>query len=179
MSSQMSTGNVKEFISSGLIRSRVDELGELLTAEYAGIDEITVVCVLKGAFIFTADLVRRIGIPCHIEFIAASSYGSRRSSSGTVCVDRHTTFDIEGRHVLLLEDIVDTGLTLSAVTAELLLRNPASLKTCCLLDKPSARSVPVTVDHAAFTIPDLFVVGYGLDAAGRFRELPFIGLPEL
>ncbi|NTU93238.1 MAG: hypoxanthine phosphoribosyltransferase [Chlorobiaceae bacterium] len=166
----------REFISTEQIADRVRELGRTITEELADYGELLVVCVLKGAFIFTADLVRHIGLPCRIEFIRASSYGSHCTSSGTVLLTHDLT--IEGRNVLLVEDIVDTGLTLACITEELRKLNPASLKSCCLLDKPSARKKAVRPDYTAFTIPDLFVVGYGLDMAGRFRELPFIGIPE-
>lgn len=168
-------GNVKELIPAESIRSRIAELGAAITAAYAEVPEIVVLCVLKGGFFFTADLVRHIGRPCRIEFIRASSYGGRRTSSGSVALEHEIS--IAGSHVLLVEDIVDTGLTVSRITAELLRLGPASLKICSLLDKPSSRKVGVHIDFTGFTIPDLFVVGYGLDEGERYRELPFIGVP--
>lgn len=171
-----SEGRPKELISAECIRKRVAELGAAITTEYAGSGELLVACVLKGGFIFTADLIRHIALPCHIDFIRASSYGANCSSSGTVQLSHELT--VEGRNVLLVEDIVDTGLTLAGITAELRKLKPASLKICCLLDKPSARKVTVKPDYTAFTIPDRFVVGYGMDMAGKFRELPFIGVPD-
>jgi len=172
----MEKENIRELISAERIRQRIQELGMTITDDYAGKGEVVVVSVLKGGFIFTADLVRRLDLPCRIEFIRASSYGTHRTSSGRVLLNYD--IDIEGRNVLLIEDIVDTGLTLSSIRTEFLKLHPASLKTCTLLDKPSARKVPAEADYVAFTIPDLFVAGYGLDVAGLYRELPFIGVPE-
>ncbi|NTU67472.1 MAG: hypoxanthine phosphoribosyltransferase [Chlorobiaceae bacterium] len=166
----------KELISADRIHIRVGELGAAITADHAGDPEIVVVCVLKGGFIFAADLVRHIGRPCRIEFIRASSYGNRHTSAGRVALGHDIDFDIAGCHVLLVEDIVDTGQTISRVTDELRKRAPASLKICCLLDKPSARKVTVGIDYTGFTIPGHFVVGYGLDDAEKYRELPFIGI---
>jgi hypoxanthine phosphoribosyltransferase len=171
----MATGRLSELISAERINERIAEMGNTISADMAGADELTIVCVMKGAFIFTADLVRRIRIPCRIEFIRASSYGSQHCSSGAVTIDH--ALDLKGRNVLLVEDIVDTGLTLSCIVQELLRQNPATLKICTLLDKPAARKIPVEADYTGFTIPNLFVVGYGLDAAGLYRELPFIAIP--
>ena len=169
----MANNPIRELIPAESIRERIAELGAKITTDYADLSEIVLLCVLKGGFIFTADLVRHIGRPCRIEFLRASSYGLHRTSSGKVTLEGD--IDISGEHVLLIEDIVDTGLTISRITDELRKLAPASLKICCLLDKPSARKVPVDIDYIGFTIPDLFVVGYGLDAAERYRELPFIG----
>jgi hypoxanthine phosphoribosyltransferase len=165
-----------ELISAEEIRERIGELGKAISDDYAGMTEIVVVCVLKGAFVFTADLVRHISVPCRIEFIRASSYGTHCTSTGRVMLNHD--IDIEGRDVLLVEDIVDTGLTLSCIRTELLKLNPASMKLCSLLDKPLARKVAAEPDYSAFTIPELFVAGYGLDMAGKYRELPFIGVFE-
>lgn len=173
----MKREELTELIPTEKIAARVAALGAEISRDLGGIDELTVVCVLKGAFMFTADLVRHISIPCSIGFIRASSYGMHRTSSGAVTIDHHDT-SVEGKHVLLVEDILDTGLTLSRILEELKSRNPASLHICTLLDKPSARTVPAKADYTGFTIDNLFVVGYGLDAAGRHRELPYIALPE-
>jgi hypoxanthine phosphoribosyltransferase len=173
---EMVTGQLTEYISAERIDKRVREMGRDVSDDHAGMAELTVVCVLNGAFVFTADLVRNIVVPCRIEFIRASSYGMLRNSSGTVTINHD--LDLEGRNVLLVEDIIDTGLTLSRIIDELRRHNPASLKICTLLDKLSARQNPVEVDYTGFTIPDLFVAGYGLDAAGLYRELPFIAIPE-
>ncbi|NTU59129.1 MAG: hypoxanthine phosphoribosyltransferase [Chlorobiaceae bacterium] len=164
-----------EYIPAESIDQRIKEMGRAISGDFAGTDELTVICVLNGAFIFAADLVRRITIPCRIEFIRASSYGKRRSSSGTVTL--HHDLDLEGRNVLLVEDIIDTGRTLSRIVDELLRLRPASMKICALLDKPSARKIDAEADYVGFTIPELFVAGYGLDAGGLYRELPFITIP--
>lgn len=168
----------KTLISARRIARRVRELGEAVSTDHAADAELTVLCVLSGAFVFTADLVRHLRVPCRIGFIRASSYGERRESSGSVSIRRDNGLDIGDRHVLLVEDIVDTGLTLSGLVTGLSQQRPASLKVCCLLDKPSARKIPFKPDYTGFTIPDMFVVGYGLDAAGRFRELPYIGIAD-
>ncbi|NTV01777.1 MAG: hypoxanthine phosphoribosyltransferase [Chlorobiaceae bacterium] len=170
----MKNDRIRELISADSIRNRVAELGAAITAEYAEVPEIVVLCVLKGGVIFTADLIRNIGRPCRLEFIRASSYGGRRSSSGSVSLEYD--INIAGSHVLMVEDIVDTGLTVSRITAELRRLAPASLKICSLLDKPSCRKISACIDFTGFTIPDLFVVGYGLDEGERYRELPFIGV---
>ncbi|NTW51107.1 MAG: hypoxanthine phosphoribosyltransferase [Chlorobiaceae bacterium] len=172
----MATGLPSEYISAEQITARVKEMGQAVSDDHADATELTVVCVLNGAFIFTADLVRQITVPCRLEFIRASSYGLLRSSSGMVTLNHD--LDLEARRVLLVEDIIDTGLTLSRILDELQRLRPASLKICTLLDKPSARKIPVEADYTGFTIPDLFVVGYGLDSAGLYRELPFIAIPD-
>jgi hypoxanthine phosphoribosyltransferase len=174
----MPTEGLTELISAEKIAARVAEMGTEISRDLAGIDELTVLCVLKGAFIFAADLVRHLTLPCRIEFIRASSYGTHRASSGKVMLDLHRDPHVEGKHVLLVEDILDTGLTVTRILEELRGHNPASLRVCTLLDKPSARTTPVSADYTGFTIPDVYVVGYGLDAAGRYRELPYIATPN-
>jgi len=165
-----------ELISAERLQERVAELAREISGDFEGIDLLTVVCVLKGAFIFTADLVRHLTLPCRIEFIRASSYGEGRTSSGKVKLEHHETIELEGKHVLLVEDILDTGRTLSRIVAELEQQRPASMRICSLLDKPSRRVAPFEAHYTGFTIPDHFVVGYGLDADERYRELPFIGV---
>jgi hypoxanthine phosphoribosyltransferase len=171
----MTTEHFEVLISAERIQERVVEMSREICDELAGVEELMVLCVLKGGFIFMADLVRNLSIPCRIEFIRASSYGTHRTSSGTVMIDHHDPH-IEGKHVLLIEDIIDTGLTLSRIVDELRSHNPASLHICTFLDKPSARKIPIEAEFTGFTIPDQYVVGYGLDAAGRHRELPFIAV---
>lgn len=168
----MGTEILREVISEEQIRRRVGELGEEITADFAGTRMLMVVCVLKGAFMFAADLVRSIRVPCRIEFIRASSYGSGRESSGSVTIT--DTPEVEGCDVLLVEDIIDTGLTIERIAAGILKQRPASLKICTLLDKPSARKQQVRAEYSGFSVSDVFVAGYGLDCAGRYRELPFI-----
>nr|WP_027718500.1 hypoxanthine phosphoribosyltransferase [Desulfovirgula thermocuniculi] len=157
-------------ITAEEISRRVKELGEEISRDYAG-KEILVVGILKGAAIFMADLVRCLTIPVQLDFMAVSSYGASTESSGVVRILKDLEENIEGLDVLLVEDIVDTGLTLNYLRENLLTRNPASLKICTLLDKPSRRKVQVKVDYNGFVIPDEFVVGYGLDYNGRYRNL--------
>ena len=133
-----------------------------------------VVCILKGAFIFCADLVRNLDLPCEIDFISASSYGAGTTTSGNVKINKDVEHDVENKHVILVEDIVDSGLTLKTLKEFFLARRPASLKICCLLDKKERRQADIEVDYSCFTIPDAFVVGYGLDYDGRYRNLPDI-----
>ncbi|MBL6957240.1 MAG: hypoxanthine phosphoribosyltransferase [Chlorobium phaeobacteroides] len=169
----MEKTEVIELLSAEKIQQRVSEIGRQITADLAGTDQLLVVGVLKGAFMFTADLVRSIQIPCHIEFIRASSYGHSMQSSGNVAISGD--LDIENHDVLLVEDIIDTGLTILRIAENFRKKNPASLRICTLLDKPSTRKYPVTVDYSGFSVPDRFVVGYGIDYAEQYRELPFIG----
>lgn len=160
----------KILISENQVLERVNELGQEISRDYAG-SELLVVGILKGAIIFLADLVRSISIPTNMDFMAVSSYGASSESSGVVRILKDLEQNIENKHVLIVEDIVDTGLTLNYLKENLLTRGPASLKICTLLDKPSRRKVEVQVDYNGFTIPDEFVVGYGLDYNERYRNL--------
>jgi len=160
-------------LSQEVIRERVTALGEQISRDYAG-REVLAVGILKGAMIFLADLVRSITVPVQIDFVAITSYGSSARSSGAVRILKDLDESIAGRHVLVVEDIVDSGLTLNYLAANLAARAPASLKICTLLNKPTRRVVPVSVAYSGFDIPDEFVVGYGLDYAGRHRNLPYI-----
>ncbi len=169
--------NMAEIIlSEAQLRARVTTLGEEIRRGYHGLDQrLLVVGMLKGSFIFLADLVRSIDLHCEIDFMAASSYGSGTESSGQITVTRDVG-DIAGQHVLVVEDIVDSGFTMNYILRLLRSRDPASLKLCSLLNKPSRRKAPVHIDYCGFDIPDKFVVGYGLDYAGMYRNLPFIGV---
>ena len=162
------------------IQQRVAELGEQLSQDYAGKD-LVIVCILKGALHFMADLTRKISIPVDMDFMAISSYGARTKSSGEVRILQDLDAAIANRHVLIVEDIVDSGLTLKYLVDNLSSRRPASLKIATLLDKPARRVVPISPDYNGFLIPDEFVVGYGLDYAEKYRNLPFIGIlkPEV
>ena len=155
------------------IDRRVAELGAQISQDYAG-REIMLTCVLKGGFIFLADLVRALEVPCSLDFMVISSYGTGTQSSGVVRILKDLDTPIEGRDVLIVEDIVDSGLTLSYLLRNLRTRKPASLEVCTLLSKPARRENDVECRYVGFEIPDTFVVGYGLDAAERFRELPDI-----
>jgi hypoxanthine phosphoribosyltransferase len=154
---------------------RVAELGEEISADYAGRD-LLLLGVLKGAVFFMADLMRRLTIPCEIDFMAISSYGAATDSSGVVRILKDLDINIEGRDVLVVEDIIDSGLTLSYLMRNLESREPASLEICALLTKPERREIEVPVRYVGFEIPNRFVVGYGLDFAERYRNLPFVGV---
>jgi hypoxanthine phosphoribosyltransferase len=168
-------------ITEAQIAAKVDELGARLSAEYAG-RPVTLVSVLKGSLPFMADLMRAITIPVTIDLMEVSSYGGTATeSSGLVRILKDLSSPIEGRDVLIVEDIIDTGLTLNYLLRYLRGKNPASLRICALLDKPARRLVEIDIDYRGFTIPDQFVVGYGLDYGERYRNLPFIGVlkPEV
>ena len=172
MSSMMP--DVKEVLISGeQIQEKIRTLGERITQDYAG-ERILLVGVLRGAVVVMGDLMRCIDLPCEIDFMDISSYGSGTSSSGVVRILKDLDEDITDRHVLIVEDIVDTGLTLSYLRRSLLARKPASLEICALLTKPSRRRVQFDVKYLGFEVPDEFVVGYGLDYGGAYRNLPDI-----
>jgi len=168
---------MKILIDEKKIETRVAELGVQIAADYCDKD-LVVIGILKGAVLFMADLIKRIDIPLSIDFMAVSSYGKSTRSSGVVRILKDLDEEIEGKDVLIVEDIVDTGLTLKFLAENILSRNPKSLKTCCLLDKPSRRKVDVKVNYVGFEIPDEFVVGYGLDYAQKYRNLPFVGVVD-
>ena len=159
------------------IREKVIELGKQIENDYKG-EEILVVGILKGANMFTCDLIRQIDLDVKIDFMSVSSYGSGTESSGTVRILKDLDTDIKGRNVLIVEDIIDSGRTLSNLVKELQIREPKSLKLCTLLDKPSRRVVDVDVEYVGFEIEDKFIVGYGIDYAEKYRNLPYIGIVE-
>ena len=164
--------DVKEvLIPSSDIQEKLTEIGERVTEDYKG-KGLLLVGVLRGAVIVLGDLMRKIDLPCEIDFMDISSYGTGTSSSGVVRILKDLEEDITGRHVLVVEDIVDTGLTLSYLLRSLQARKPASLEICALLTKPSRRRVELSVKYLGFEVPDEFVVGYGLDFAGAYRNLP-------
>ena len=167
-------------ISEEEIKAKVKELGQQISRDYQG-QELLLVGVLRGAMLFMSDLMREIDIPVNIDFMVVSSYGAGTTTSGEVRVLKDLDRGIEGRNVLLIEDIVDTGLTLNYLTKYLSNRHPKSLKICTLLNKPSRRRIEVPVDYNGFIIPDKFVVGYGLDYNEFYRNLPYIGVlkPEI
>lgn len=156
------------------IRARVAELGKQIAADYAG-KQLLVVGILKGAAIFAADLVRAIDLPVEVDFMAISSYGTSTVSTGVHRILKDLDDPIEGKHVLLVEDVVDTGLTLRYLKEYLEQRKPASLKVCSFLDKPSRRTVEIEAEYVGFQVPDVFVVGYGLDYSQQYRNLPYVG----
>ena len=162
------------------LEERVDQIAQEITRDYAG-KEIVLISVLRGSFVFMADLCRRIDLPCTIDFMSVSSYGSGTSSTGQVQITKDLSGDISGKHILVVEDILDSGNTLSYLLKLLEQRKPASIRLCTLLDKPERRVKPVEVHYSGFTIPDAFGVGYGLDYAEHYRNLPYIGIlkPEV
>ena len=166
--------------SEEMIQQRVKELGSQLSEDYDGKYPL-LVGVLKGCFIFMADLCREIAIKCDIDFMAVSSYGDNTTSTGAVKIIKDLSRNIEGRHVIIVEDILDSGNTLNYLKQYLNQRKPASIKICTMLDKPARRNAPITADYIGFECEDAFVVGYGLDYAEKYRNLPYIGTlkPEI
>lgn len=163
-------------IDEEAIQRRVRELAAQVSRDYAGVDELLLVGILKGAFIFLADITRYLEVPHLVDFMALSAYGMSARASGAVRIIMDLRQPIEGKHVVIVEDIVDTGLTLDYLYKTLQSRRPASLRSCVLLDKSSRRKVNVPIDYLGFEIPDVWVVGYGLDFADRHRTLPYIGV---
>ena len=157
------------------LKNRVREIAQQITADYQG-KEIMLNSVLRGSFVFMADLCRAIDLPCTVDFMAVSSYGKGTKSSGQVQITKDLSEDISDRHIIVVEDILDSGNTLSYLLKILENRHPASIRLCTLLDKPDRRVKPVQVHYSGFTIPDAFVVGYGLDYAEKYRNLPYIGI---
>jgi hypoxanthine phosphoribosyltransferase len=162
-------------ISPQDIQKRINELGQQISLDYCG-KEIILVCILKGAFLFTSDLCRSINVPQKMDFMAVSSYGDSTKSSGIVKIDKDLSESIQGQHVVIVEDIIDSGLTLSYLVKNLLDRKPASIKICVLCNKPANLQQHVKVDYCGFLLEDEFVVGYGLDFKGYLRNLPYIGV---
>ena len=166
---------IDQMISAKAIAARVEALAQEITEAYKGCDKLVVVGLLRGSFVFIADLVREIDLPVQVDFLEASSYGDEMTSSREVRILKDLRSGIEGQDVLVVEDIVDTGLTLNHVLHMLRARGPRRLEVCALLDKPTRREVPVKATWTGFEIPDEFVVGYGIDFAQRNRNLPYIG----
>ncbi|HAQ41850.1 MAG TPA: hypoxanthine phosphoribosyltransferase [Clostridiales bacterium] len=162
-------------IAEDVLQAKVAELGEKIKEDYKDKD-LLLVCVLKGAVIFVSDLMRKIDLPLDIDFMAISSYGSNTQSSGVVRILKDLNTSIEGRHVLIVEDIIDSGLTLSYLVDNLKSRKPASVEICTILDKPDRREADLKIKYKGFQVPDEFVVGYGLDYAEKYRNLPYIAV---
>ncbi|MBR6851370.1 MAG: hypoxanthine phosphoribosyltransferase [Lachnospiraceae bacterium] len=166
---------IKVLISEEQVKERIKELGAQISKEYEG-KSLHLICILKGSIFFTCELARYITVPVTIDFITVSSYGNGKTSTGKVSIIRDLTEGIQARDVLVIEDIVDTGRTLSYLMEMLKERKPASIKLCTLLDKPSRRTHPVDVEYVGFEVPDEFIVGWGLDYAQNYRNLPYIGI---
>ena len=169
--------HLRPLLSAQQIQARVADLGAKISEDYAD-EGVVVLCILKGSFVFAADLVRAIQAPTRVEFLGVQSYGDGQSSSGVVRITLDLNRPIEGEHVLIVEDIVDTGLTLSYIGEQLLTRKPKSVRVCSLLHKPARCQKEVRIDYLGFTIDDVFVVGYGLDWAERYRNLADICVVE-
>ncbi len=165
-------------ISEQIIQDKIAELARQISEDHAGVEDLLMVGVLKGSFIFLADLARRLTIPRSVDFMALSTYGDTTDTDGAVRMIMDLRRSIAGRHVLVVEDIVDTGYTLSYLLRNLAARQPTSLKTCVLVHKPDRRKVHAQIDYLGFEIPDVWVVGFGLDWAERYRTLPYIGVVE-
>ncbi|MEV4423073.1 hypoxanthine phosphoribosyltransferase [Patulibacter sp. NPDC049589] len=160
-------------IQADELQARIADLGVEISRDYEG-REILIVCVLKGAVLFVADLMRQLTVPCEVDFMAVSSYGSATRSSGVVRILKDLDGSIEGKNVLIVEDIIDSGLTLQYLMRNLRSRGPASIEVCSLLTKPSRREVEVPIRYTGFELPDRYAVGYGLDLAQRYRNLPYV-----
>ena len=169
---------VKVLLSEEEVAKRIDELGRKISEDYAG-RQVHLICVLKGGVFFMCELAKRITVPVSMDFMSVSSYGDGTSSSGVVKIAKDLDEALEGKDVLVVEDIIDSGRTLYYLLDILAKRHPNSMKLCTLLDKPERRVRDVTVDYVGFEIPDEFVVGYGLDYAQKYRNLPYIGVVEL
>ncbi|MFA9378229.1 MAG: hypoxanthine phosphoribosyltransferase [Lachnotalea sp.] len=169
--------NIKVLVSEEDVDKRIKEIGEQISRDYAG-QEVHVICVLKGGVFFMCELAKRITLPLSMDFMSVSSYGNEKQSSGIVKIVKDLDEALDGKNVIIVEDIIDSGRTLSYLVEILKKRNPNSIKICTLLDKPERRVSDVKVDYVGFNIPDEFVVGYGLDYMQKYRNLPFIGVVE-
>ena len=172
---ELESGVAQVLIDEHALRARIEELGEEVSRDYAGREPL-LIGVLKGAVFFMADLMRELTVPCEVDFMAISSYGASTDSSGVVRILKDLDINIESRDVLVVEDIIDSGLTLSYLIRNLEAREPASLEVCALLTKPDRREIDVPVRYVGFEIPNRFVIGYGLDFAERYRNLPYVGV---
>ena len=180
MAGEMRQEILEVLLTEEQIQQRIRELGEQLTRDYEG-KRPFFLGVLKGCFVFMADLMRRVTVPCGMDFMVVSSYGKSTKTTGAVEIIKDLSQDVEGRHLVIVEDILDTGVTLSYLTKYLQNRSPASVTIAALLDKPERRRADVSAKYVGFTVPDAFVVGYGLDYAEKYRNLPYIGIlkPEI
>ena len=169
---------IRVLLTEEEVDKRINEVAAKISEEYAG-KEIHLICILKGGVFFTCELAKRITVPVEVEFMSVSSYGSGTESSGIVKIVQDLSTSIEGKNVIVVEDIIDTGRTLSYLLENLKTRSPKSVRLCTLLDKPERRVVDVKVDYVGFEIPDEFVVGYGLDYDQQYRNLPYIGFVEI
>ena len=168
---------IRELLSEEVVAAKIKEIGQQITKDYEG-KEIHLICVLKGGVFFTCELAKRIEVPVSLDFMSVSSYGMETESSGVVKIIKDLDESIEGKNVLVVEDIIDSGRTLSLLLENLRQRKPKTLKLCTLLNKPARRVTDIQVDYVGYEIPDEFVVGYGMDYAQKYRNLPYIGVVE-
>ncbi len=169
--------NIEVMFDAETLQARIVELGAAIARDYQDdADDLVLIGILKGCFVFLADLVRAVDLPLAVDFIGLSSYGDSTESSGVVRLTTDVSKSIEGRHVLVVEDIVDTGLTMNYLLENLRTRGPKSVKLCSLLEKPDKNTSGIKIDYLGFSIPDKFVIGYGLDYAERYRNLPYVGV---
>ncbi len=166
---------IKEFLSEEKIQKRIKEIADQINKDFEG-KELIVIVVLKGAFIFAADLIRQLNMPVHVDFLEVSSYGDSLETSGVIKVKRDVSLNINGENVLVIEDIIDTGLTIKKIKELLEIKDPSALKFAAFLNKPESRRVEIDVDYVGFDIPNYFVVGYGLDYAQNYRQLPYVAI---
>ncbi len=162
-------------LDQDVLEKKIQKLGEEISKDYAG-EEVMLVGILKGASVFMSDLIRQISLPVYIDYMVVSSYGNSAETSGVVRIIKDLEDNIEGKNVIIVEDIIDTGLTLSYLKQNLLSRNPKTLKICTLLDKPARREKEIKIDYKGFEVPDEFIIGYGIDYAEKYRNLPFVAL---
>lgn len=173
----MNNTNISIYLTEDEITERIKELGQQITKDYNN-EPVLLVGILKGSVIFLSELAKRIDLPVTIDFMTVSSYGAQTASSGVINVKQDLSDSIEGKNVIIIEDIIDSGNTLNRLIQLLAVRNPKTLKLCTLLDKPSRRQVDIDVDYTGFIVPDKFIVGYGLDWDQKYRNLPYIGIVE-
>ena len=173
----MSKENIRVMLTEAEVDARINDLGAQISKDYEG-KELHLICILKGGAFFACELAKRISVPLSIDFMCVSSYGNEKSSSGIVKIVKDLDEPLEGKHVLIAEDIIDSGRTLNYLVPVLNKRKPESIEICTLLSKPERREVEVPIAYTGFTIPDEFVVGYGLDYAQKYRNLPYIGVVE-
>ena len=167
--------DITQLYSADNIKNRIKEISSEIENEFKTNDELVIVCLLKGGFTFTADLIRELSMDVRVDFMSVSSYGNELKSSGVINIKQDISTDISGKNIIIIDDIVDTGRTLFEIRNYLSKKNPNSIKTCCLLDKKEKRDFEIDVDYYGFICPDVFVVGYGMDASGMYRNLPYIG----
>tara|TARA_B100000902_G_C27212435_1_gene865141 strand:+ start:265 stop:795 length:531 start_codon:yes stop_codon:yes gene_type:complete len=173
----MEKNQIETLYSCEEIAEKVKQIGTQITNDYKNVSEdVVIICLLKGGFVFTSDLVRQINTNIMVDFMVVSSYGDNHFSSDNVIIKKDVSCDLKDKHVIIVDDIIDTGLTLYEIKKLMSKRNPKSIKTCCLLNKQEKRAKDVTIDYYGFICPDKYVIGYGMDSQNKFRNLPYVGV---